>query len=241
MDTVPNSFQFDDVLFESDFHFAIPLDFDPHLPEVSENLIRSTFYPSILGNTPGTDLEDAQLQQPLVGTRSPPHALSPLQEYFTEAPLENLVPQTQTRSLLGTDPRHSRIQGVPPRQISLVQSSSFSGPSFSTSSSNPSASNSEAENNLPAVFVAASSDSFPQAGSQNNGRCIGDRRHLCPWHGCQRAFSLRKDLSRHQTTHTRARTHQCPNPGCNKCFTRADNCLRHSKTDCRRRPGAQQQ
>ncbi|KAJ7177286.1 hypothetical protein C8R43DRAFT_819716, partial [Mycena crocata] len=49
------------------------------------------------------------------------------------------------------------------------------------------------------------------------------QKYACPTSGCNRSFSTFRHLERHARIHTGERKHKCPFPGCEKRCSRKDN------------------
>jgi hypothetical protein len=56
-----------------------------------------------------------------------------------------------------------------------------------------------------------------------------ERRYLCTWPDCTKAFRSSSDLKRHGCTHTHEKTFFCTWPGCGKSFNQKGNFERHMR------------
>jgi zinc finger protein GLIS2 len=61
--------------------------------------------------------------------------------------------------------------------------------------------------------------------------CVsGEKPYVCPYEGCDKAYSNASDRFKHIPTHKEARPYACKKPGCLKNYTDPSSLRKHMKT-----------
>lgn len=137
-----------------------------------------------------------------------------------------------------TDPSSGRTpdRGLSASLSPMPPSSAFPGvPSFAVkqepeSSASPEATGPSSSSGLQCDKCGRSFDHLHQL---NHHRRYHDRKHACPYNGCDRRFGTKTHLERHvNDIHLKSKAYHCTDPGCawyagGKSFPRKDNWRRH--------------
>ena len=88
----------------------------------------------------------------------------------------------------------------------------------------------ESNGNRPTKQLRLNESSNQQDPLKVSTQLSQQKRYACTIAGCTKSFPKKKNLKKHEITHTSERPFKCPIAGCNKSFTQRGSLKRHEET-----------